>query len=162
MHEVELVLKPEKREGRPQDVPGDDLTNDSDGLVAGVSQLGVIDLDDLSVVLVSPSTVVPEAGSGFGDIESSREGEGLSVVWERGGGSERLARWGEVLVVYSAKEKLTQRLDGSDLVGVGFDGLSESHQEFSSSVPRNFLSPDGVVSFLGGVTDREKKRLSAN
>lgn len=59
-----------------------DASNDSNGLVAGVGQLGVVDLDDLSVVLVGPSTVVPQAGSGLGDVESTGEAKGLSVVCE--------------------------------------------------------------------------------
>ena len=95
------------------EVPGDDLADDSDGLVAGVGHLGVVDLNHLAVVLVGPSTVVCEpgdesalprktprdparrtakAGSGLGDVESTSEGVGLAVVCRKGG-QQALGAW---------------------------------------------------------------------
>ena len=42
------------------EVPRDDLADDADGLVPGVRQLGVVDLNDFAMVLVGPATVVCE------------------------------------------------------------------------------------------------------
>ena len=61
-------------------VPWDDLSDDTDRLVTGVSHLCVVDLDDLSVVLVGPAGIVAKAASDFGDIKALCDREGLSVV----------------------------------------------------------------------------------
>jgi len=45
-------------------IPGNDLTADTHGLVAGVGEEGALDGDGLSVVLVGPACVVPVAADG--------------------------------------------------------------------------------------------------
>jgi hypothetical protein len=53
------------------------LSDDSDGFVASHDHLGVVDLDDLAVILVSPSSVVAKALGCLGDIETASESVGL-------------------------------------------------------------------------------------
>jgi hypothetical protein len=58
-----------RRASRPTyKVPGDDLTADTDRLVAGVGELLRGLLDDLAVDLVCPTTVVAEHGGGFSHL----------------------------------------------------------------------------------------------
>lgn len=47
---------------------------------------------------------------------------------------------------------LTEGLDGSDLISVGLDGVGELHEEVTTLVAGDTLSPDGVVRLLGGLT----------
>lgn len=106
------------------EVPGNDLSNNTDGLVSGVSHLRGVDVDDLSSVLVSETSVVPQASSSLGNIEPFGDREGLSVI---------------------------QRLESRQLVEVGLDQLSELHQNLSSSSTGDVLSPDGLVGLLSGI-----------
>lgn len=66
--------------GPTYEVPWDDLTTDTNGLVSGESKLVFASFDGFTVNLVCPSTVVSEDGGGLGNIESLGNGKGLSVV----------------------------------------------------------------------------------
>lgn len=77
------------------------------------------------MVLVGPSTVVAEAGSSLGDIESLGETVGLSVVLKRvkeQDGQRRGLRGGLGQVAAH------QRLNGGKSLGVGLKGLGKSNQ----------------------------------
>lgn len=106
------------------EVPGDDLTTDTDGLVAGEDDLVGGLLNDLAVDLVGPATVVAEASGGLGDVEAAGGTEGLAVV-------EGLKR-------------------GED-VGVTLNELGELDQELSALEAGGVEAPGGVVGLAGGV-----------
>lgn len=61
------------------EVPGDDLTADTNRLMAGVREGLVVLVDGLTDNLVGPATVVAEAASGVGDIALA-QGDGLTVI----------------------------------------------------------------------------------
>lgn len=67
------------------EVPGDDLTADTDGLVAGVGEGLVVGVDSLTGDLVGPATVVAQAASGIGNVTLG-QGDGLAVVEGLNGG----------------------------------------------------------------------------
>lgn len=77
---TDLPGQHEKRE-----VPGDDLTADTDGLVAGVRESLVVGIDRLTGDLVGPATVVAQAGTTVGDISLGHQ-HALSVVQDLDGG----------------------------------------------------------------------------
>lgn len=52
----------------------------TEGLVPGVSQLVLVDLDGLSVVLVAPTTIVADGLGGLLDVEALCGCKGLAVV----------------------------------------------------------------------------------
>lgn len=62
-----------------REVPGDDLTTDTNGLVAGVGKRLRVGVNGLAVNLIGPATVVAKAAGGGGNIALSH-GEGLAVV----------------------------------------------------------------------------------
>lgn len=62
-----------------REVPGDDLTADTDGLVAGVGEGLGVGVNGLTGDLVGPATVVAQAASGSGDVALGH-GDGLAVV----------------------------------------------------------------------------------
>lgn len=68
-----------------REVPGDDLADDADGLVAGVDELRLSGLDGLALDLVRPAGVVAEAGDDGLDVGLCPE-EGLAVVEGLDGG----------------------------------------------------------------------------
>lgn len=53
---------------RTREVPGDDLTYDTDRLVHGVDELFAVGLDGLTMDLVGPTSIVSDGGDGEGDI----------------------------------------------------------------------------------------------
>ncbi len=62
------------------EVPWNDLANDADGLVAGIRELRLRRLDDLTGDLVCPARVVADALDGVGDVGALRPRERLAVV----------------------------------------------------------------------------------
>lgn len=62
-----------------REVPGDDLTADTDGLVAGVGEGLRVLVNGLTGDLVGPATVVAQAAGGSGNIALGH-GDGLAVV----------------------------------------------------------------------------------
>lgn len=67
------------------EVPWDDLTTHTDGLVSGVVEGLGVGVDDLAVNLVSPTGVVSQAAGREGHVDLGH-GEGLSVVERLDGG----------------------------------------------------------------------------
>lgn len=67
------------------EVPGDNLTANTDGLVAGVGESLGVGVDSLTVDLVGPATVVAQAAGGVGNINLGH-GDGLTVVESLDGG----------------------------------------------------------------------------
>jgi len=106
------------------EVPWDDLTTDTDGLVSGESELVLACLDGLTVYLVRPSTVVSEDGSGFSDIETLGNGKSLSVV---------------------------ERLEGSEDIDISLHQGSDLHEVLASLETWNVESPGRVEGSVGGV-----------
>lgn len=84
----------------------------------------------LAVVLVSPSSVVTEAVGGLGDVEGLGDTVRLSVV---------------------------ESLDGRELLRVFVEELSELIEKTSTVAGSAALSPDGLVSLLGGLAVRKGK-----
>jgi hypothetical protein len=86
------------------EVPGDNLSTDSDGLVLGVVEGSGHGVDDLSVDLVGPSSVVSQTSGSHGNITLGK-GNGLSVVQRLNRGKEKkvlLHKVGELQEVLSA------------------------------------------------------------
>lgn len=106
------------------EVPRNDLTTDTDGLVLGVGELGLGGLDSLTVDLVCPSTVVSEDSGSLGNIKALGDGKGLSVV---------------------------ERFEGSEDINISLHQGSDLHQVFSSLETRAVGSPSGVESLVGSV-----------
>ncbi len=106
------------------EVPRDDLTADTDRLVTSVVETLVVDLHDLSVVLVSPTTVVAEVGGDGSDIEALGNGESLAVV---------------------------ERLDSGELVNVLLNEVGELHKKLATSITGRVLTPDGLESLTSGL-----------
>lgn len=69
------------------EVPGDDLTADTDGLVAGVGESLGVGVDGLTGDLVGPATVVAQAAGGIGNVALGH-GDGLAVVESLDGGED--------------------------------------------------------------------------
>ena len=115
-----------------REVPGNDLADDTDGLVAGVDELSLGGLDGLALDLVGPAGVVAEAGDDGLDVRLCPE-EGLAIV---------------------------EGLDGSEGVDVLLDELCEAGEELAAlstghaeavRVLESILgSLDGGVDVLGG------------
>lgn len=61
------------------EVPGNDLTTDTDGLVAGVGESLGVGINGLTSDLIRPTTVVAKTASSVGDVDLGH-GDGLSVV----------------------------------------------------------------------------------
>jgi len=78
------------------EVPGDDLTDNTEGLVLGDREEVAIDRASLAVELVSPAGVVAEALDGESKIDVERLGIGLSVVKGLNGGHLLLVALQEV------------------------------------------------------------------
>lgn len=115
---AELPAKHHERE-----VPGDDGTADTDGLVTGVRELA-LSLNDLAVELVSPARKVAEGLGDLGSVKVARESDTLAVV---------------------------EGLDLGELLNVGLDQVGELvHAD--STVTRAGLTPGTLaVGLLGGV-----------
>lgn len=161
--------------------------------MAGVGHLGVVNLDDLAVVLVGLRNSLAPGDSSFikSQVPILRSSAGKQRPRKRrirersrkpcrclqGGASAqvrqseaslaalslsqrharelgRQRRWGEAGQGREAAQRLTEGLDGSDLIGVGVDGVGELAEQVSTLVTRALLSPDGVVGLLGGVATR--------
>lgn len=67
------------------EVPGDNLTADTNGLVAGVGEGLGVGVNGLTVDLVGPAGVVTDAAQGVGQVDLGH-GEGLAVVESLNGG----------------------------------------------------------------------------
>lgn len=63
-----LRVKAYSSETCTYEVPGDDLTTDTDGFVSSVGKLASRLLDDFAVNLVGPATIVAEGSGRFGDL----------------------------------------------------------------------------------------------
>jgi len=112
------------REHQEGEIPGDNLANDTDRLMASVRQPTLVDFCDLAVDLVGPSTVVPEARGSFGRVKCLGDGEGLAVI---------------------------ESLNGRDLVNVALDESGDLDQDFPALYTRDMEAPFGVVRVLGSL-----------
>lgn len=86
--------------------------------MSGVGELGLVQVNDLSSVLVRPSSVVPQRLNDEPDVDVSGEGIGLPVV---------------------------ERLERSELVGVLLDEIGELAEDLASRGSGAVLSPNGLV-----------------
>ena len=70
----------ESRSGkeRTREVPGDDLTNDTDRLMDGVDEFPMVGLDGLTVDLVGPASIVSEGRDGKRNVCVLRPLEGFA------------------------------------------------------------------------------------
>jgi hypothetical protein len=106
------------------EVPGDDLSTDTNGLVSSESELVLGSLDSLSVDLVSPTTVVSEDGSSLVNVESLGDGKGLSIV---------------------------ERLEGSENVDISLHQGSDLHEVLASLGSGAVGTPSSVECLVGGI-----------
>lgn len=104
------------------EVPGDDLTTDTDRLMSGEGEFGIRGLDGLAVNLVGPTTVVSEDSGRLGHIKALGNGKDLSIV---------------------------ESLEGSENVYISLDQGSNLHQELASLETWSVLAPSRLEG-LGG------------
>lgn len=62
-----------------REVPGDDLTTDTNGLVAGIGEGLGVSVNGLASDLIGPATVVAQAAGSIGNIDLGH-GDGLAVI----------------------------------------------------------------------------------
>ena len=55
-----------------REVPGNDLTDDTNRFVSGIIEELVVSLNDFTMVFISPSAIITKTSSDLGDIESFR------------------------------------------------------------------------------------------
>jgi len=106
------------------EVPGDDLTTDTDGFVSGEGELVLAGLNGLTMDLVCPSTVVSEDSSGFSDVETLGNSKGLSVV---------------------------EGFKGSKDIDISLHQGSNLHEQLASLETWNVESPGGVEGIVGSI-----------
>lgn len=106
------------------EVPRNNLTTNTNGLVLGVGELCLGSLDSLSVDLVCPSPVVSEDGGGLGDIEALGDGKSLTVV---------------------------ERFEGSKNIDISLHQASDLHEILASLETGAVESPSGVESLVSAV-----------
>ena len=66
------------RKERTGEVPGDDLSNDTEWLIEGVDELIFVGLDGLTVRLVGPSSIVPDGVDREANVRVLSPFEGLA------------------------------------------------------------------------------------
>jgi hypothetical protein len=106
------------------EVPWDDLTTDTNGLVSGKGKLVLAGLDSLTVDLVGPTTVVSEDSSGFGYIETLGNGKSFSIV---------------------------EGFEGSEDIDISLHQGSNLHEQLASLETWNVESPGSVEGIVSGI-----------
>jgi len=119
-------------------VPGDNLTDDSNRLMSSVSHLAAVDLDDLAVVLVSPSTIVSHGVRRFHDIESSSDLRARLTVSPAEHSNNLIS-----LETYGKGLSIVEGLESTELVSVSFHKVSQLHQKLSSLGRRDSFCESG-------------------
>ena len=104
-----------------REVPGDDLTADTNGLVAGVGQSLRVGVDGLAGNLVGPAAVVAQAVGGVGNVHLGH-GHGLTIV---------------------------KSLDGSESVTVALEEVGQL-SEHTATLGGGHLAPGALEGFTGG------------
>jgi len=78
-HVSRCIPRGEKtRKERTGEVPGDDLSNDTEWLIEGVDKLIFVGLDGLTVRLVGPASIVPDGVDGEANVRVLSPFEGLA------------------------------------------------------------------------------------
>lgn len=101
------------------EVPRNNLSNNTDWLVLGVVELVGISLDNLSVNLISPTSVVSDATSNGSNITLGH-GDGLSVVQRLDGGENEVVTVNQVCEL----EEETTTLVGVDFAPFAIEGIT--------------------------------------
>ena len=66
-----------------REVPGDDLTNDTEWLMECVGEFLAVSFDGFTVGLISPACIVSDGGNGRGDVCIPSPSEGLAWTANR-------------------------------------------------------------------------------
>jgi len=99
------------------EVPGDDLTADTDGLVAGVGESLGVGVNSLTSDLISPATVVAETAGSVGNVDLGHS-DGLSVIKSLNGSDgvhitlEEVGELGEHTATFGGNHLLPGTLEG--------------------------------------------------
>ena len=107
-----------------REIPWDDLTNNTNGLMTRIDEFVLVGLDSLTVDLVGPAGIVADGSDRLGDIDGRCYGVGLSII---------------------------KGLDSGKLSGVRFHEVRKFVQKNTALGTRGVKTPGGVEGILSGL-----------